>query len=259
VSTLPPPGRAGPKNRFTPLYARIQDRIRAAISDGSMAAGDRLWSEAELASEYATTRSTVRQALAKLEFEGLIVRHVGRGSFVAPRNIVHSPIDSRYPLSFEEQVAQAGRVVTYRSPTLELAVPPQPFAEKLGVAPGEQVFKLKRLRVIDGRAICLEIRYMPRAIGAQVTGEMLANRAAHGFVGDILGERVPTIMVSVTAEIATAAVAKLLNISEGAPLLVRNNAHYTASGIVVLCGRSIFVGDVSTDYVLGAPPPSPAA
>lgn len=243
------------KERFTPLYVRIQERIRAAIADGTIAAGDRLWSEAELAGEYRTTRSTVRQALAKLEFEGLIVRHPGRGSFVAERNLVRSPIDSRRSMSFEEQVAQSGRIVTYRAPTLELTTPPQPFAETLGLAPHEQTFKLKRLRVIDQRAVCLEIRYMPQAIGGQVTGEMLAKRSAHSFVGEIVGENIPTIVVSVTAEIAQASVAKELGIPEGSPLLVRNNAHYTSAGIVVLCGRSLFVGDVSTDYVLGVPPP----
>ncbi|MCS0497220.1 GntR family transcriptional regulator [Ancylobacter sp. MQZ15Z-1] len=256
MSTLIP-SRTTSADRFTPLYVRIQERIRAAIADGTMAAGDRVWSEAELAREYKTTRSTVRQALAKLEFEGLIVRHVGRGSFVAERTTVRSPIDSRFSMSFEEQVAQSGRIVTYRSPTLELMMPPQPFAETLGLEPHTLAFKLKRVRVIDGRPVCLEVRYMPREIGERVTGEMLASRSAQSFVGDIIGENIPTIVVSVTAELAQGSVASLLNVSEGSPLLVRKNSHYASSGAVVQCGRSLFVGDVSTDYVLGRPPPHP--
>ena len=55
--------------RFTPLYVRIQERIRSAIAGGKMSVGDRIWSEAELAKEYGTTRSTVRHALDKLVFE----------------------------------------------------------------------------------------------------------------------------------------------------------------------------------------------
>jgi GntR family transcriptional regulator len=258
VSTLKASRRNGLGDRFTPLYVRIQDRIRAAIAAGSIAAGDRIWSEAELAREYGTTRSTVRHALDKLVFEGLILRHVGRGSFVADRPVVHSPIDSRCSLSFEEQVAQAGRVVTYRSPTLELVTPPNTVADKFGVPPGTPVFKLERLRIIENRPVCLEIRYMPRMIGERVTGEMLANRSAHSFVGDIVGERIPTIMVSITAEVATAGIAKKLELSPGAALIVRTNAHYTSDGTVVICGRSIFAGDVSTDYVLGQPPPGHA-
>ena len=102
--------------RFVPIYVRIQERIRTAIAEGVLTSGDRVWSEAELAAEFRTTRSTVRHALDRLVFEGLIVRHVGRGSFVAERGTFRSPIDSRHCLSFEEQAALAGHVVSYRSP-----------------------------------------------------------------------------------------------------------------------------------------------
>src|SRR5690606_2867470 len=151
--------------------------------DGRMSAGDRIWSEAELAREYGTTRSTVRHALDKLVFEGLIVRHVGRGSFVADRVGVHSPNDSRYPLSLEQQVAKTGQIVTYRSPALELAPAPVAITAQLGLEAEALIFKLERLRIIEGRPVCLEIRYMPREIGEKVTGEMLTTRAVHAFVG----------------------------------------------------------------------------
>ena len=241
-------------DRFVPIYVRIQERIRAAIADGALAPGDRLWSEAELASEFRTTRSTVRHALDRLVFEGLIVRHVGRGSFVAERGTVHSPIDSRHALSFEEQAALAGHVVSYRSPNFELVTAPQRVAEQLSLTDDKRVFKLDRLRVIGDRPVCLEIRYMSHAIGSRVTGDMLSNRPAHTFVGDILGERIPTIVVSITAEIANARVAELLELPEGAAVIVRSNTHHANSGAVVLCGRSIYAGDVSTDYVLGREP-----
>src|SRR5262245_6602356 len=109
-----------------------------------MSAGDRIWSEAELAAEFSTTRSTVRHALDKLVFEGLIVRHIGRGSFVADRVGVRSPIDSRYSLSFEQQMAQAGRVVTYRAPSMKFSPAATPVAARLGVAPRAPIFKLER-------------------------------------------------------------------------------------------------------------------
>src|SRR6185436_17036752 len=56
----------------TPLYERIQEMLRTQIASGRLAAGERLPSETELAESFATTRMTVRQALAKLTFEGLI-------------------------------------------------------------------------------------------------------------------------------------------------------------------------------------------
>jgi GntR family transcriptional regulator len=240
--------------RFVPIYVRIQERIRTAIAEGVLASGDRVWSEAELAAEFRTTRSTVRHALDRLVFEGLIVRHVGRGSFVAERGTFRSPIDSRHCLSFEEQAALAGHVVSYRSPTFELVEASARVAQQLGLIEGTQVFKLERLRVIAERPVCLEIRHMSQAIGCRVTGDMLSSRPAHTFVGDILGERIPTIVVSITAEIAGPRIAELLELPESAAVIVRSNTHHSSAGAVVLCGRSIYAGDVSTDYVLGREP-----
>jgi GntR family transcriptional regulator len=241
-------------DRFVPIYVRIQERIRTAIAEGTLTPGDRVWSEAELAAEFRTTRSTVRHALDRLVFEGLIVRHVGRGSFVAARGTFHSPIDSRHCLSFEEQAALAGHVVSYRAPSLEQVPAPQRAAQQLGVAEGSKIFKFERVRVIAERPVCLEIRYLPHAIGCRVTGEMLSNRPAHTFVGDILGERIPTIVVSITAEIASPRIVEVLELPEGAAVTVRSATHHAGSGAVVLCGRSIFAGDISTDYVLGRAP-----
>ena len=126
--------------RFVPIYVRIQERIRTAIAEGTLAPGDRVWSEAELAAEFRTTRSTVRHALDRLVFEGLIVRHIGRGSFVAERGTFHSPINSRHCLSFEEQAALAGHVVSYRSPSFERVPAPQRVAQQLGLARGRAAF-----------------------------------------------------------------------------------------------------------------------
>lgn len=238
-------------DRYTPVYVRIQDRIRAALATGALKPGDKLPTEAELSSEYHTTRSTVRHALDRLVFEGLIVRRVGRGSFVTENGMLRAPIDSRHCLTFEEQMALIGYVVTYRSPNIELVNAPRHVAEILETNPQEQVFKLERLRVIAERPIGLEIRYLSRDIGRRVTGEMLNSSSVHTFVSEIIGERMPTIVVAITAELADARIAKMLEIAEGSAVIVRNNKHYAASGTVITCGRSIYPGDVTTDYVLG--------
>ena len=239
-----------------PLYVRIQDKIRAAIETGSLIAGDRVWSEAELAKEFKTTRATVRHATGRLEFEGLIVREPGRGSFVSEAARLHVPIGQRSCLTFEEQVGLTGRSVSYRSPSLTLVDAPTGVSQTLDVDLDAKVFCMERLRIVDGRAICLEIRYLPRWVGSHVTGAMLESRPTHDFVAEIIGETPPTIVVSITAELATDHVAERLGIPEKSPVSVRRNTMHRANGDVVLCGRSIFVGDVSTDYVLGSELPN---
>lgn len=255
MSTRQPARLTEPTDPIAPLYQQIRDSIRSGIVAGTHGAGDRLPSESDLAESFGTTRTTVRLALSQLVFEGLIVRHNGRGSFVTDKKVIRSAINSRHALTFEEQVALTGRVVTYGSCTFAQITAPPEIAKRLRIPPGSEVFRMERLRIIDRRPVCLELRYLPREIGLQVTGEMLAQMPVHRFVADILGARVPTIVVSITAEIASDEVAAKLGVTEGSAVIVRANTHHGQDGAPVLCGRSIFPGDVCTDYVLGQPLP----
>ncbi len=56
--------------------------LKGKIADGSWQDGDKLPTEKALVNQFSAARNTVRKALAKLEREGMIVRQVGRGTFV---------------------------------------------------------------------------------------------------------------------------------------------------------------------------------
>lgn len=243
--------------RLAPVYSQIEVHLRSIIQSGEFAPGDRLPSESELARKFRTTRTTVRQALTRLVFEGLITRHVGRGSFVATSESDKFPIDSRVCICFEEQVALEGKKVTYRAPSFEIVALPADAARQLRLPAGVDAFKLERIRVIDGRPVCLEVRYIPLEIGRRVTGDMLVARSAHAFVGEIIGARIPTIRVLISAIVADARLSDLLELPRNSAVLIRDNVHFDAEGAPVMCGASYFRGDVRTEYVLGHDPNPP--
>jgi len=56
--------------------------LRERIDGGSFDVGTRLPAERDLAAELGVARNTLRQALQRLEDDGLLERHVGRGTFV---------------------------------------------------------------------------------------------------------------------------------------------------------------------------------
>ncbi len=62
---------------------RIREFILNGAADGSLARGEKLPTERELAQRFAVPRNAVRKTLAQLEAEGSIARHVGRGTFLA--------------------------------------------------------------------------------------------------------------------------------------------------------------------------------
>src|SRR5258706_11423096 len=65
-----------------PKHAQICDEIRRAITSGRYQEGQRLPTEAQLVEQYDTSRPTVARALRDLQYEGLIARRAGSGTFV---------------------------------------------------------------------------------------------------------------------------------------------------------------------------------
>lgn len=62
---------------------RIADRIRRDIAGGLVSREGKLPTERALASRFGVARNTIRRAVDVLEGEGLLVRQVGRGTYVS--------------------------------------------------------------------------------------------------------------------------------------------------------------------------------
>src|SRR6202451_4265587 len=65
-----------------PLYVQLRDQLRALVHSGELRSGDRTPASRELAGQLGVHRTTVANAYAELESEGLISGHVGRGTYI---------------------------------------------------------------------------------------------------------------------------------------------------------------------------------
>jgi len=77
----------------TPLWRQVADAIRAEILDGRYGPGEFLPFESAMVAEYGVSKPTIRQALAALRTEGLVIPRHGLGTMVrpAPAVIVDRP------------------------------------------------------------------------------------------------------------------------------------------------------------------------
>lgn len=75
--------RASASEHLQEALDRVRSFLTAAVKEGAYAPGSRLPTERELAASFGASRAIARRALSELEKEGLIERHVGRGTFVA--------------------------------------------------------------------------------------------------------------------------------------------------------------------------------
>lgn len=117
-------------------------RLRAHLAARGYGPQDRLEPERLLAPNLGCSRETLRAALAVLEREGLVWRHVGQGTFMGPRP-AHEPV--RVALLFE--MATVADLLGAR-----LIVEP-PIAEAAANAAGSaEVARLRRLAAESGAA-----------------------------------------------------------------------------------------------------------
>src|SRR5919197_1566049 len=65
-----------------PLYLQLAAAVRQRIYRGNLPPGSKIPSLGALQTEFGVARVTVRQAMDRLEREGLIIRHKGKGTFV---------------------------------------------------------------------------------------------------------------------------------------------------------------------------------
>jgi len=69
--------------RARQLYERIAEEVAAEVRSGALRPGDRLPAERDLARRLEVGRSSVREALAALQLDGVVETRPGAGTFVA--------------------------------------------------------------------------------------------------------------------------------------------------------------------------------
>lgn len=140
-------------DRKVPYSLRIRDHFAHMIEAGVLGTGSKLPPERVLAEGFSITRVTARQALMRLEAEGLIFREERRGWFVSPPRVRYDPTANT---SFTKSIAEQGRVAgTIVLATQQLRASPWQSTH-LGCAAGDLIFVINRSRSVDGRPVLVE-------------------------------------------------------------------------------------------------------
>ena len=147
-----------------PLWAQVLGDLRRRLAGGEFRL--RFPGDNELTEQYGVSRHTVREAVRRLQAEGVLERGRGRGTFVKD-GAIEQPLGALYRLfrSVEEQGFVQRSIVRY----LEIRHNEE-AAKVLGRAPDEPLVYLERLRLADGVAIVLDCSWMPAALAEPLLG-----------------------------------------------------------------------------------------
>ncbi|MEU1981406.1 GntR family transcriptional regulator [Nocardia sp. NPDC019395] len=193
---------------------RVADILRHQIHAGTV--GDTLPSEQELATEHETSRNTIRDALTLLRDEGLIARAPRLGTRVAARKFDHG-LDAL--LGLQETLEGRGTVRNEVRAAQRITAPPV-VARRLGLAPGEQVVYLERLRYLGDQPLSLDLTYLAPDIGARVLDHDLAHTDVFVLLEQLGGQSLGSADLTVESIPADRHTAATLDVPGGAPLLM---------------------------------------
>lgn len=120
--------------------------------------GDRLPSERDLCEAWSINRSTLRSALLRMEKNGKLCTKRGSGSYLAPPKYTRNLQGLQ---SLSQSALEQGREVSTRLLSMERVECDKNLARRFDRTLGYLLYKIVRLRLLDGKPAMLETAYLP--------------------------------------------------------------------------------------------------
>ncbi len=194
-----------------PLWSQVLDDLRSRLVAGEFSDG--FPSDTEMTRHYAVSRHTIREAVRRLQTEGIVERARGRGTVVSHRP-VEQQLGALYSLfrSAEEQGFVQESVVRF----LELRRNPE-AAAMLGCAAEDPLVYLERLRRIDGRPVVLDCSWMPARLASPLLHADFSRTALYKELDTRCGLRPDSGWETVLPVLPTAGQRELLRMRPATP------------------------------------------
>jgi GntR family transcriptional regulator len=219
----------------TPLYVRLHRALRDAMQQDVLGPGAIMPGERELALRLNLSRVTVRKALKHLVDGHVLVQRQGARTSVADR--VEKPI--QLFSSFSEDMRARGLQPGALWLTREIGAATDDEGAVLGLKPGTEVCRLRRLRTADNVPMALESSIIPTHFLASpdlVGDSLYVTLNEYGFLPNRALQRL-------RSDIADKQEAKLLNVRPGAPILEIERRCSKNEGPIIEFARSRYRGD----------------
>lgn len=201
-----------------PLYYKIYGALRKRIDSLDLKPGDILPAETELARTFETSLAPVRQAMALMQNEGLIIRQPGKGTFVAPVDaemelwLNFSPFRRYFKKHWNRTESRILKVCEKN--------PPSFVRDFLSMGRSQKVLYIERVRSVEGRPVIANHYYIDPMFDIRPFMDSQGFFSARSLIMEKFSVEVTRMEDVLTANPASASLAKTLEVPEGHPLLV---------------------------------------
>jgi GntR family transcriptional regulator len=229
------------KTSDIPAFRQIAASIRGAVRRGDLAPGDKIPSESQLMEHFGVARMTVRQALADLRGEGLLVSEHGRGVYVRHRPVVRRVASDRFARRHrdEGQAAFLAEAQGVGSPSVdEIEVSTETASRDvrslLQLPARAKVVARRRRYLMDGAPVELAESFVPQSIGGGTKiAEMDTGPGGIYARLEELGHRLAEFSEEVAARMPTPEERRRLELPVGTPVLTVRRIAFDSAGTPV--------------------------
>lgn len=208
-----------------PLHAQVEELMRKMIDLPEYNNGNFFPNEVELAKKLGISRNTVRHAINKLVYEGLLIRKKGVGTKVTNKSVT-TRLDSWH--SFTQEMNEKG--IPFKNYEIDVDwVEADPFVSKFFSIPEKKlVLKMERLRGLNKGPIVYFVSYFHPRVG--LTGKEDFSKPLYKLLEENYSTIVTVSKEEISARIADDRLSKKLNIKKGDPVLVRKRFVFDPGG-----------------------------
>ena len=204
-----------------PLHVQAEELLRNVVKDPQYANGKLLPNEIDLAKQLAISRTTLRQALNKLVYEGLLIRKKGIGTRVAEVSVSSK---SNNWLSFSQEMLARGIPVKNFELHISWTTPDEKLANFFEISQDKKILKLERLRGRPEGPFVYFVSYFHPRVG--LTGDEDFKRPLYEILEKDHNVIAYLSKEEISAKGADKFIASKLEIEPGSPLLLRKRFVY---------------------------------
>lgn len=209
-------------NNPTPLHMQAESYLRGLIEKPEYQNGKLLPNEVELSKQLNISRNTLRQAINKLVFEGLLLRKKGIGTTVAKKSISGR---AKNWMSFSEEMNKLGIKIHNFELHVSRKKPTAVVSHFFGLeGDSPKCLVLERVRGKKEYPFVYFISYFNPAIAISEDEYFL--RPLYDILENDYNVKVKLSIEEISASLAGDAIAEKLNISPQDPILIRKRFVY---------------------------------
>ncbi len=224
------------------LTEQVKATLKQRIINAEFDEG-RIPSETDLASELGVSRTTIRDALSRLELEGAIFRKQGAGTFVNEAGLqIHSRLEEIW--HYEAMLEAHGYTPSNRIVELSQQPAGSDIAQTLNLDPADTVVTVQKLFLADGEPVIFTINHIPAQRITCTFGPDDFHQPVSQFLLDSCQQELAYYLSEIVPLIAPGWLSSLLHLPANPALLSFEETGYSTDNEPILKATSYFRDDL---------------